>query len=129
MDAAYIIRLDEGWIEQTFSGRITLPELFAFVASAHADPQWHPDLLGLSDFRAASLAFTFHEMMEVVLTESSGERWSRQPWAYVLPRTDQAMLGTLRMYQNLVADTRAPIGLFFEPEDAREWLREKRPAP
>lgn len=124
--ASWRIDPEERWIEQIISGHVTLPALFAFVASIHADPSYHPDIPGLTDFRQASLSFTFDDMMQVVATESSGESWNRTYWAYVVPPNDTAMYGTLRMYQNLVAHTRAPVGLFRDIEEARTWMRTKR---
>ena len=117
---------EEGWIEQVISGEVKLPALFKFVASIHADPRYSPEIPGLTDFRHAFLSFTFDEMMQVVSTESSGASWNRTHWAYVIPPDDDAMYGTLRMYQNLVAHTRAPVGLFRDMESARAWMREMR---
>lgn len=113
-------------MEQIISGDVTLPALFAFVASIHSDPRYHPDTPGLTDFRRASLSFSFDDMMQVVSAESGGGSWNRTYWAYVVPVDDEAMYGTLRMYQNLVAHTRAPVGLFRDLEQARAWLRGQR---
>lgn len=118
------IASEGGWMEQVMTGEVSLPELFAFVASIHADPRYSPEMPGLTDFRNASLSFTFDDMMQVVSAESGGASWNRAHWAYVVPADDDAMYGTLRMYQNLVAHTRAPVGVFRDIDEARRWMRE-----
>lgn len=124
--ATWRIDPDEGWIEMVITGEVTLPELFEFIANAHLDPAYHPDIPGFTDFRHASLSFTFDDMMQVVTAESAGASWNRTYWAYVVPPDDEAMYGTLRMYQNLVAHTRAPVALFRDIDEARAWMRAKR---
>jgi hypothetical protein len=126
MVGRYQIKQEQGWVEQTIDGLVTLPELFAFIATNHADPQWHHDLLGVTDLRTATLNFTFDDMIAVATAEEGAGVWSQQPWAYVLPQGDTAMYGTLRMYQNIVEGTRAPVALFFDLDDARSWLAERR---
>lgn len=127
MHAEYHIDRANGYLDMTISGEVTLPALFAFIATGHADPDYDPEMPGVTDFRSASLAFTFDEMLEYVNAEASGGKWNRAPWAYVVAPGDDAMYGTLRMYQNMVAGTRAEVGLFRSPDEARAWLRSKRP--
>lgn len=125
-NGSWRINPEEKWLEQTISGEVTLPELFEFIAIAHADPRYSPDIPGYTDFRKASFSFTFEDIMEVVTVESGGASWNRTYWAYVLPPDDIVMYGTLRMYQNLVMNTRAPVELFKDIAAARSWLRAKR---
>lgn len=123
MKATYKIHDKLGYIETTFEGSVTLPELGVHVQSIWADPAWKRDFNGILDFSAASIDLTEDELQGLTKAMQSDPRCSFGKWAFVV--STAAAFAKLRKIDQ-VADLRSSIRVFFDRRTAEEWLLTRR---
>lgn len=122
MPWSYTIDPDRNVVFTTGSGVLTEEELLTGVTSLYADPQFHPDLRGLFDYRAVQELRVSSEMMERLAAKRKYSERART--AFLV--TGLLGFGLGRVYQSSVDN--AQIKISFDRADAVTWLNEGLPA-
>ncbi|MBI1318541.1 MAG: hypothetical protein GC168_06295 [Candidatus Hydrogenedens sp.] len=125
MEATYVIHADDGYIEECFSGSVTLPEVLAFLQRIQQDPAWCTDLDGLADFSHATIDMDYASMLNLASLFETDPNVSHGCWAFVVD--NPLNVGMTRMFKSLTEGVHT-LRLFNSREAALAWLLGERGA-
>jgi hypothetical protein len=119
MKASSVFHPDRRYVETTFQGRVTLPELGAHVQSIWSNPGWNPEFNGLLDFSDAAIDLSESQIQELTKAMALDPRCSFGKWALVVSKA--VTFAKLRKVDD-VLDLKSTLRIFFDRRTAEEWL-------
>jgi len=119
MKATSTFHPDRKYVETTFQGWITLPELGAHVQSIWSDPGWAPEYNGLLDFSNATLDLSETQIQQLTKSMAQDPRCSFGKFALVVSKA--VTFAKLRKVDD-VMDLKSTLRIFFDRRTAEEWL-------
>jgi len=119
MKATSTFHPDRKYVETTFQGWITLPELGAHVQSIWSDPGWTPEYNGLLDFSNATLDLSETQIQQLTKSMAQDPRCSFGKFALVVSKA--VTFAKLRKVDD-VMDLKSTLRIFFDRRTAEEWL-------
>jgi hypothetical protein len=114
MKSRYEFHADQGYVDVTLEGRVTLAEMGAFIQTVWADPGWSSSYNGLIDFSGATLDLSDQEIRDLVLAMKTDPRCSLARWVFVVSSASD--FAKLRKIDQL--DDKATILVFFDRQSA-----------
>ena len=121
MPFQYVIDIPANLIRETWSGSVSLQQLFDSCQLEWADPSYRKQMNMLSDFRAAKLEVSHEELRG--FADYMGRQEAIQRHAIVVSR--QVGFGVARMYTSL-SEASSPywnsLRVFFDFDEAERWL-------
>ena len=119
MKASSVFHPDRKYVDTTFQGWVTLPELGAHIQSIWSDPGWNPEFNGLLDFSDATLDLSESQIQQLTKSMAEDPRCSFGRWALVVSKA--VTFAKLRKMDD-VMDLKSTLRIFFDRRTAEEWL-------
>jgi hypothetical protein len=126
MPFQYVIDIPANLIRETYSGSVSLQQLFELSQLEWADPNYRKQMNMLSDFRAAKLEVSHEELRG--FADYIGRHEAVQRHAIVVSR--QVGFGVARMFTSL-SEASSPywnsLRVFFDFDEAERWVASVAP--
>jgi hypothetical protein len=119
MNARYVLHPDEGYLESTFEGSVTLVELGLHIQQVWADPGWNPTFNGILDFSRASVDLSDEELRTLMKAMLRDPRCSLARFAFVVATADD-----FKVFRkvDILSEEQSTIRIFFSRVEAERWL-------
>jgi hypothetical protein len=119
MNAHYVLHPDQGYLESTFEGSVTLVEIGLHIQQVWADPGWNPAFNGFLDFSRASVDLSDDDLRSLLKAMLRDPRCSLARFAIVVATADD-----FRVFRkvDVLSEEQSTIRIFFNKTEAERWL-------